>query len=282
MSSLNDEQPGGWRYDPKQPLPRDDSQPAPFTVGGLTDEQRQQQRQAQAATAHGRTADQLYAGLVAVARIQANHIATVDAKAKAKPNFYPPERIKAEVNGEEPDSPKAMLMAAMKNAVDAADQAADTPVTLAQNRVDEIRGSLVTPGDAAEELRNTRSRDRVLRRLQTANDHGARATIAREALEQAADRAEFGTLLTELPSELASLGLDAETIHHITEPVVRQRIPELAAAEDELAAKQFDATVVHHTAGVVRRGIDSGLPADKRVLAKLDPATIPMPPGFGR
>ena len=33
---------------------------------------------------------------------------------------------------------------------------------------------------------------------------------------------------------------------------------------------------------VVRRGIDSGVPADKRVLAKLDPANIPMPPGFSR
>ena len=125
----------------------------------------------------------------------------------------------------------------------------------------------------AQGARNTRARDRVLRRLQTAKDHGARATIAREALEQAADRAEFGTLPTELPSELASLGLDDGTIHGVIEPVVRQRIPELAAAQDELADKRFDATVVHH-AGVVRRGIDSGVPANKQVLGMLDPTKI--------
>ena len=48
----------------------------------------------------------------------------MDAKAKRQPNFYPPERVRAEINGEEPDSPEAMLIAAMRKAVDAADQAA--------------------------------------------------------------------------------------------------------------------------------------------------------------
>ena len=66
--------------------------------------------------------------------MQADHNNSVDAKAKAKPQFYPPERVKAEILGQEPDSPEAMLMAATKQAVDAADHAADAPVTLAQNR----------------------------------------------------------------------------------------------------------------------------------------------------
>jgi hypothetical protein len=146
-------------------------------------------------------------------------------------------------------------MSAMKRAVDGAEEAADAPVALAQSKVDEIHNGLVTPGDAAQEERNTRTRDRVLRRLSTADNHAARVTIARTALEQAKDRAELGTLLTELPSELASFGLDDDTISRVIEPVVRQRVPELAAAQDDLADKRFAATVSHHTAGVVRRGL---------------------------
>ena len=132
----------------------------------------------------------------------------------------------------------------------------------------------MTPGDAAQESRNIRTANRLLRRLQTAKDTASRANIARTALEQAADRAELATLVVELPSELASLGVDDDTIHRITEPVVQQRIPELAAAQDELADKQFDATVVHHVAGVVGRGIASGVPANKQVLDMLDPVKI--------
>ena len=165
-------------------------------------------------------------------------------------------------------------MSAMKRAVDGAEQAADTPVMLAQNKVDEIRGSLVTPGDAAQETRNLMTRDRILRRLSTADNHAARVTIARTALEQARDRAELGTLLTELPNELASFGLDDATINQVIEPVVRQRVPELAAAQDDLADKRFAATVTHHTAGVVRRGLASGVPADKRVMEMLNPAKM--------
>ncbi|HTY32091.1 hypothetical protein [Mycobacterium sp.] len=181
MATLNAEQPGGWRYQPGTPLPQDDS-PAPFTINGLTEQQIAQQRQAQAAAAaaRGGTADRLYAGLVSVARMQADHNAAVDAKAKRQPNFYPPERVKAEVNGEEPGSESAILIAAMKQAVDAADQPVDVPVIVAQSRIDEIHNALVnTHGDAAQESRNIRTRDRVLRRLQTAEDTAARASIAR-------------------------------------------------------------------------------------------------------
>jgi hypothetical protein len=80
--------------------------------------------------------------------------------------------------------------------------------------------------------------------------------------------------------ELAAAGLDGDTINEVIEPIVRQRIPELAAAQDDLADKRFAATISHHTAGAVRRGLAAGIPLDERVLAKLDPAKIQKPQGF--
>lgn len=281
MATLNAEQPGGWRYDcqPGRPVPQNDS-PVPFTVNGFTSEQAQQHQEI-LRRAGMSNADQIYAGLVSLTKMQADHIHSVHDKATRQPALYPPERVKAEIHGQEPDSPEAALMSAMKKAVDTAEEAADAPVALAQNRVNEIRNGLAsTNGDAAQEARNTRTRDRVLRRLSAADNHPDRANIARAALDQAKDRAELGTLLTELPSELASLGLSEDAINGVIEPVVRQRVPELAAAQDNLSDKRFEATVSHHTAGVVRRGLASGVPADNRVLEMLDPATIEKPPTF--
>ncbi len=243
-----------------------------MTVNGFTAEQAAQLRKS--TPTMGTNADQLYAGLVSLAEIQAQHNREVSEKASRQPALYPAERVQAEIHGEEPDSPEAALMSAMRRAVATAEESADAPVTVAQARVDAIRDSLVTHGDSAQEQRNTRTRDRLLRRLSTANDTASRVNIARTALEQAKDRAELGVLITELPSELAASGLDEDTISRVIEPVIRQRIPELAAAQDELADKRFDATISHHTAGVVRRGLASGVPADKRVLDKLNPVQI--------
>lgn len=225
-------------------------------------------------------ADQIYAGLCSVVDVQAQHNREIFDKAQRQPAMYPAERVHAAIHGQEPDSPEAALMVAMKRAVDTAEESADAPVTAAQARVDETRDSLVKPGDSAQEQRNTRSRDRILRRLSTAKTNADRANIAREALEQAKDRAEFGTLLAELPNELAAEGVDADTINRVIEPVVRQRIPELAEAQDDLSDKRFKAMISHHTAGVVRRGLASGVPANKAVLAKLDPSKIQKPPSF--
>ncbi len=275
---MNTEHGKGWgyRYQPGMPAPQDDS-PVPLTIGGFTDEQRQQLRRS-APTMN--SADEIYAGLCGLAKIQGEHNREVFDKAIRQPALYSEERVRAAIHGQEPDSQEAQLMSAMKKAVDAADEAAEAPVVEGQNRVDEIRNGLVTPGDSAQEQRNTRSRDRVLRRLSTAKTNADRVNIARTALEQAQDRSEFGTLLTELPSELAAEGVDADTINRVIEPVVRQRIPELAAAQDDLSDKRFKATISHHTAGVVRRGLASGVPANKLVLNKLDPAKIQKPQGF--
>lgn len=224
-------------------------------------------------------AGKLYDELVDLTKMQRQQLdsvqAEVQAKARRDPDLWTAQRCVAEIRGTDPDSDVARQRAAMKLAVEAIERDADEPVTLAQSNLDEVRNSLVrTKGDFSQEQINTRTRDRVLRRLQTAKDHGSRANIARIALEQAADRAELGVLLQELPSELQSLGLDEDTVRRVIDPVVRQRVPELAAAQDMLAEKQFEATVTHATAGVVRRGLDSGVPADKGVLGMLDPAKI--------
>ena len=51
-------------------------------------------------------------------------------------------------------------------------------------------------------------------------------------------------------------------------------------AQDDLVDKRFDATISHHTTGVVRRALASGVPPDKRVMDKLNPAKIQKPRGF--
>lgn len=73
-------------------------------------------------------------------------------------------------------------------------------------------------------------------------------------------------LLEELPSHLQSRGQPVDWL----DKVVAQNVPELGAAERELAKAKRDATVLKYDAKVVRNGIRKGHPATNL----LDPSKV--------
>lgn len=101
-------------------------------------------------------------------------------------------------------------------------------VAQAAQREAQIRASLRQPGDTAQELRNTRYRDRMKSEIDAAADAGKVVATA-QRLMASADRSELGVLLEELPSCLRSRGVPTDWI----EPQVAQLAPEYGAARAE-------------------------------------------------
>jgi hypothetical protein len=253
------------------------AEPPPLlTINGLTIPELEQQRQTQARrNTLDDSADQRHAELLDVAKRQQQRIESIHDRSYRDPQLWPVDRVDAAVYGTEPDSDDAKQVAQMKRDIDAVELAADVPVTLAQARVDEISNTLRnTYGDAAQEERNTRARDRVIKRLEKAENHPERVAIVQDALRQARDNAELASLLVELPNELAIAKMEDSLIRQVIDPLLRERLPELAAAQDELAAKQLDAGITRQTAGFVRKSIKSGTPPSDKVLKRLDPQRI--------
>jgi hypothetical protein len=141
---------------------------------------------------------------------------------------------------------------------------------LAQANYQAQLASLVQPGDAAQESRNTRTWDRERRKLDAAPDAGHLIASARQALESAT-RPELGVLLQEFPSYLESHDVPTDWIN----PVVAQTVPEIAAAQQQAQRAQQAATVVHYDTAALRTGIQKGSPPSQLVdPTRFDPDRV--------
>jgi hypothetical protein len=137
-----------------------------------------------------------------------------------------------------------------------------------QERVQKLRTDLVQPGDAAQEARNDRAWARAKHAIDRAQEDPSGAstvTAARQAIANARND-ELGVLINEVPPYLESLGLPTSFL----DAEVRNRVPELADAQMDLANAQRDATVVKYDLNAVKKGIETGTPPTYLV----DPAKV--------
>jgi hypothetical protein len=149
-------------------------------------------------------------------------------------------------------------------AVDTADQLTDKWVGDLSARCDDIRAGLTQPGDAAQEMRNSRDWARTERRLDAAADVGHTAVVAKAAIDRAGPN-EIGVLAVELPAWLESKGQPSDWVR----TALAQRVPELGEAERDLAHAQKIASALKYDARTVKNAIKQGHPATHLVDPKV-------------
>ena len=142
-------------------------------------------------------------------------------------------------------------------------QKIDEAITIAEQReeaaaqrvLDTLR-SLSPELDAAGESRATRAWARAQRQLDAASDDRV-ADTARRLIEDAGD-SELGTLITEVPSYLVSRGQSADWV----DDIVAARVPELAAAREQLKRASQARPIVNFNASLIRKRIaETGSPS---------------------
>jgi hypothetical protein len=153
---------------------------------------------------------------------------------------------------------------AAARAVDTAEQLTDEWVSSLTARRDHIRAGLTQPGDAAQEMRNSRDWARTERRLDAAADVGHTAAVAREAIDRAGP-SEIGVLAVELPAWLESKGQPSDWVR----TALAQHVPELGEAERDLAHAQKIAAALMYDARTVKTAINNGHPATHLVDPKV-------------
>jgi hypothetical protein len=149
-------------------------------------------------------------------------------------------------------------------AVDRAEQMTDAWVNSLAEKRDQIREGLTQPGDAAQEMRNSRDWARTERRLDAARNAGHTAAVAREAIDGAGP-SEIGVLAVELPAWLESKGQPSDWVR----TALAQRVPELGNAERDLAHAQKIASALRYDARTVKNAIRQGHPATHLVDPKV-------------
>ncbi|WP_078293123.1 hypothetical protein [Mycobacterium sp. D16R24] len=149
-------------------------------------------------------------------------------------------------------------------AVDRAEQQVEARYEKARAEFDGYLSSLVTPGDAAAESRNTRFWHRSERLLDSSTGHD-KMLVARDLIKNST-REQLGVLLEELPTYLKSTGLSADWIDDYT----RQCVPEYAAIKKRLDTAESGKMLLQHSARYLRRCIADGRRGDAQVMDRLD------------
>lgn len=133
-------------------------------------------------------------------------------------------------------------------------------------RVKALRDGLVTPGDAAQETRNSRFWERSKTTL-AAQDPGKAAATAQQMIADAT-RAQLSVLLEELPSALEGRGVPADWIAG----EIARRVPELGEAQSQLDTAEKALQATRYNATAVTKGFETGTPPTKLVdPARFDP-----------
>jgi hypothetical protein len=151
--------------------------------------------------------------------------------------------------------------------VDLGEQAVLARQAEAHKRFDALIASMVTPGDAAQEQRNSRYANRIQRQLDAAKDGSEKVQIAQRLMESA-DRSQRGVLCEELPSHFADTSWMAAKWREID--------PEIAAAVQDCVKSDQIACMSRWAAERVRRGFKSGQPPSQigklaEAVSKYDP-----------
>jgi hypothetical protein len=136
----------------------------------------------------------------------------------------------------------------------------------AQADVEKVRNGLSSPGDAAQESRNSRFWARSKPILDAAE--GSAAPAARQLIANAS-REELGVLLEELPSYFTARGSDSEWI----EPTIAQVVPEYGAAKEQLTKASAAAQFIESAARAIQRGFDTGSAPSAHLIDQLNPST---------
>ena len=140
-------------------------------------------------------------------------------------------------------------------AVDEYENLVNERVAQAEARAEQIRRGLSCDYDTAGELRAQRALDRAIRKWDS-HDGGKLAASVREDLLNA-DPTELGVLAREVAPYLESRGVPSSFV----EPVLAEKVPELAQAEAELKKAKQAQTVTRYNANTVRNAIKEGRPA---------------------
>lgn len=167
----------------------------------------------------------------------------------------------------------AFAQTPIAKSVDVAEQVVADREAQAQAQYDSARAALVKPLDAAGETRATRYRDRLERELDSAKRPGSPRTpiaVAQDAVRDATAE-QLSVVVAELPSLLGQHGVPAGAW---LDQLLREKLPELAAAQQELQTAQRGRQTISTAANMVRNAITKGHPVPPEVLDSLDPAKI--------
>ena len=151
---------------------------------------------------------------------------------------------------------------------DAAKQAMVDREAQARERYENMIASMIKPGDAAQEQRNSRYLARVERELDQADSPGKKVAVAEELIQKA-DPAQRGLLIEELPSLFTG---DTSWI----EATIQKVDPELASAATEVKHASQCTAMATWAHQQVQHGLKTGRPPQKLdvlapAIARLDP-----------
>ncbi len=172
-------------------------------------------------------------------------------------------------NNDLTDDARARAVAAFRNTetakfLDTIEEAVDTRLTVAQAKYAAQLASLSKDGDAAQESRNLRIRDRVLDTLKSSDS----PVIAAKTMTEKASLEELSVILQEVPSFLENRDLPTDFI----QAVVEQKLPEVAAAQREVNQARQAKIVVDYDISAIKEGIKTGFPPTQLVdPSRFDP-----------
>ncbi len=151
--------------------------------------------------------------------------------------------------------------------LDTVEEVVDQRLTAAQAKLDAQFKGLSKDGDAAQESRNLRIRDRALDTLKASDSP---VTAAQKMFEKATPE-ELSVYLQEVPAFLENRDLPTGFIP----AVVEQKLPELAAAQREVNQAQQAKTVLDYDVTAIRNGIKTGFPPTQLVdPSRFDPDAV--------
>ncbi|SHW38287.1 Uncharacterised protein [Mycobacteroides abscessus subsp. abscessus] len=152
-------------------------------------------------------------------------------------------------------------------AVDRAEKQVEARYEKARAEFDGYLATLVTPGDAAVESRNTRFWHRSERLLDSSDGTG-KMLVAQDLIKNAT-REQLGVLLEELPTYLKSVGIDSDWMDAYT----RQCVPEYAAIKKRLDKAAGGKMILQHATRYLRKCMADGRRGDAQVMKGLDALT---------
>jgi hypothetical protein len=142
-------------------------------------------------------------------------------------------------------------------------------VAQAEARAEQIRRGLSPEHDTAGELRAQRALDRAIRKWDSHDGPKLAASVREDLLN--ADPTELAVLAREAAPYLESRGVPSSFV----EPVLGEKVPELAQAEAELKKAKQAQTVTRHNASTVRNAIREGrLAAALADVSNYDPDAL--------
>ncbi|WP_078307341.1 hypothetical protein [Mycobacterium sp. 96-892] len=127
--------------------------------------------------------------------------------------------------------------------------------------------SLVTPGDAAAESRNTRFWHRSERLLDSTDGHG-KMQVAQDLIKSST-REQLSVLLEELPTYLQSVGISTDWM----DAYIERAVPEYGASKRRVTKAEQGKQLLDASARYLRKCMADGRRGDPQVMKGLDVMT---------